>query len=340
MPHALQAGVPNIARDVGRRLATHDWVAVVYGGSFAAALLSVAAPAALQAAALLLFVATAAAILWCRSSNRPSPYQVLAYRSGFVGLVLGSYLMLRWALPLLTGATYDDQLERADRLLFGGHFAAERWLSPGATEVLSAAYLSYFPLLALACLVLVLARGPERADGELVVGLLLAYGVGHGLYALVPAYGPVGPHLSSLSSHGGPVHDAMVDFVQGHGALLDAFPSMHTAAPAVIAAWAFQHRRRLGHLWVPLTTLVASIASSAVLLGWHYVIDIAAGLLLAGASHLVARRIARFEESRRAGRELGAFWPALELEASTAARPRAAAVDDATGTQPSLRLAR
>src|SRR5207245_8291738 len=58
-----------------------------------------------------------------------------------------------------------------------------------------------------------------------------------------------------------------------------AFPSGHTAIAIVVLAMAARYQRRLLY---PLLGMTVSLVVSTVYLRYHYVIDVIAGLLLAG----------------------------------------------------------
>jgi membrane-associated phospholipid phosphatase len=67
------------------------------------------------------------------------------------------------------------------------------------------------------------------------------------------------------------------------------FPSFH-AIWAVLCGYAFSGFRR--SVRIPVYVLAALMLLSTVTTGWHYVIDVLAGLMVAGVSLVIARRLA------------------------------------------------
>jgi membrane-associated phospholipid phosphatase len=77
------------------------------------------------------------------------------------------------------------------------------------------------------------------------------------------------------------------------------FPSFH-AIWAVLCGYAFSGFRR--YIRIPVYVLAALMFLSTVTTGWHYVIDVLAGLLVAVVSLLIARRVAMIGAPRAVGR--------------------------------------
>jgi len=83
-----------------------------------------------------------------------------------------------------------------------------------------------------------------------------------------------------------------------------AFPSLHVALPLTLALWAATRRHRL--LGGALALYAAAVASAVVFLGEHYVIDVIAAALVAGAVWAIdanaaelARAVRRFATALR-----------------------------------------
>lgn len=193
--------------------------------------------------------------------------------------------------PLVEAATtarWDAALAAADRRLFGGFPDAWRgalgrpaWL----TDLASIAYCSYY-VVPLALALAVRARGRPGEFDALVfalVGTLLLSFLG---YFLFPATGPRVPDAEAQAVlGGGAVSRAVRAFLsRAELNLLDAFPSGHTALALV---W-LGHGWRLLPRWRPLLLASsAGIVFATVYLSLHYVLDLCAGALLAGASPLL-----------------------------------------------------
>jgi membrane-associated phospholipid phosphatase len=73
-----------------------------------------------------------------------------------------------------------------------------------------------------------------------------------------------------------------MDFARIHR---DVFPSMHVAISCLVWLYAFRNSRPL--FWL-LSPLILSLWVSTIYLRYHYLVDVAAGLVLAPASFLLA----------------------------------------------------
>jgi membrane-associated phospholipid phosphatase len=294
-----------------RQLAVHDWIAIVYLSMLFAALAMVAAapPLLLRAGALWLVVVVA--IVTSRKLARPSAVRVWLYRAALLGSVLASYLLLADALPVLNAASLDAELQRLDERWFGFGpiLASGPWITPQLTELMSLLYLGYFVVLALVVPPLVLVRR-DYQQAELVLALLFIYCLGQTIYMVVPGYGPVVAFPSGETLPHGFWYDTMLTVVKHGGAQKDVFPSLHTAMPMVVAGWCYRHRERLGLTWLAVAVLGVAIVSAALFLGWHYLVDILAGLALAITAHSLAKPVIVWENERR-GPSDTAVWPSV-----------------------------
>ena len=70
----------------------------------------------------------------------------------------------------------------------------------------------------------------------------------------------------------------------------DCFPSGHTEIPLITLWLAYRFKRRLFWVYLPI---VMGLVCSTVYLRYHYVIDVIAGMALAGIVILLARRVER-----------------------------------------------
>ena len=166
--------------------------------------------------------------------------------------------------------------------------------------------------------------------GEFCLGMLGMFCIGHILYMLVPGYGPVrafADHFHAPLPHG--LWFNMVNgTVSAAGAQMDIFPSIHTAIPTFLTLISYRHRNKLPfrYTWPVLAFFTANIIVATMFLRWHYVIDVVAGLTLAGVSLWAARVLTSYELHRRKSGGLTTNWPRFY--------PRETARDSTPSTRP------
>ena len=223
--------------------------------------------------------------------------------SALIGFYLTymAYRNLKSVVPLLRpGDLFDRQLAVLDRELFAGRDPAELLhavLGTGwSAQVLSSAYVAFIVFLPLTIgLALVFAR-------DLRVGLLyttaqsINWVLGAASYLLVPAVGPIyfAPAAftdlpySEVTRLQGVLLDQRLDFLRDPASntpqSIAAFASLHIAmsfTAALTAQMVGAGRRLRIALWVWFVVTCAG----TIYLGWHYVLDDLAGVLL-GASAL------------------------------------------------------
>lgn len=173
---------------------------------------------------------------------------------------------------IVVGRDFDPLVAGWDAALFPGDWYQVGARLPGlALELAHAAYASYYLLLFVPALVAE-RRRPREVERYLlaVTVALLAH---YALNFLFPVHGPqVRDELAGRGFLFVPVMNAIY-FAFDRGGL--AFPSTHVAASLVAAAFAgrfFPRRRALYALWFAL------IAVSTVVCGYHYPIDVPAGI--------------------------------------------------------------
>jgi membrane-associated phospholipid phosphatase len=181
------------------------------------------------------------------------------------------------------------------------------------TEWFAFFYFGYFFLLALHVIpILFLSRRPHIL-GEFSFGMLFLFTFGHIGYMLVPGYGPYkamsGEFQNAFPS--GMWLDMVMSAVASGGAQKDIFPSLHTAAPTLIALFSFRHRREIPfrYTWPLVAFAAINIIGATMFLRWHYVIDVVAGLTLATTAALVCQVATRWDLARRARENLSPQWP-------------------------------
>jgi hypothetical protein len=259
-------------------------------------------------------------ILWLvrRHGSRASASRALLYRIGILVALLGSFLELQWILPAASGPPVDARLHALDLHMFGVEPAEawDRFVQPATTEWFSFFYYGYFILVAVHVLPALFFGRRETLLIPFGFGFLWLYCVGHIVYTFVPAYGPYA-HLHFdhplVGSLWWPLVKRTVASVDG-SARTDVFPSLHTAGPAFLTLFSFQHRRRspFKYTWLPVAFGATQIIIATMFLRWHYLVDICAGIVLA-VSGIVAGRLALYWDEARVAAGGPAVFPKLEL---------------------------
>jgi membrane-associated phospholipid phosphatase len=186
-------------------------------------------------------------------------------------------------IPWVRPRTFDDLLIRADFRLFGGHHPTvllERFVHPLLTTVLQFAYISYYPMAIVLCVVLFLKKN-ETAFDQAVFGIILCFYLSYIGYMLVPAVGPrfTLAHLQTRDLAAGPLVTAIQETLNAlENTKTDAFPSGHTAVALTTLFYARKSGERV--LTVLLLPAVTGLILSTVYLRYHYVIDVLAGVAL------------------------------------------------------------
>ncbi|MGH7422758.1 MAG: phosphatase PAP2 family protein [Candidatus Methylomirabilales bacterium] len=205
----------------------------------------------------------------------------------FIPILFDSFAdLLPWASPI----ERDPFLIRLDHALLGTHPTVwlEQFSYPVLTEVLTWAYTSYY-FLPLILAVAIYRRGKRGDFDRAVFGLVLCYYLSYVGYFLVPAVGPrfTLAHLQHIDLPGVFLADTIRDtlnilerFKQ------DAFPSGHTAVVLLVLVYARRSLRALFWIFLPM---VVALIFSTVYLRYHYVVDVLAGILLAGLCLVLER---------------------------------------------------
>ncbi len=197
-------------------------------------------------------------------------------------------------IPAIRGTDADAQLARWDFAIWHAHPTVwlERMQSPGLTEFLQIVYTLFIP-----AVLFVAWRFWARREFEefrfyafvIATGFLASY-IG---YFAVPARGPRFElrdlqHVPLQGMFVFGLLQASLDKLES--AAYDCFPSGHTEL--VILAWWGSRRLSKPLSWVYLVYAVCIIFST-VYLRYHYTVDIAAGMLLAGLLILVTPALYR-----------------------------------------------
>jgi hypothetical protein len=223
-----------------------------------------------------------------------------------------AYRNLKSTVPLLRpDELVDRQLADVDRVLFGGSDPAallHGLLGTGvAAEVLAVVYVAFFYFV-MVSLALALVFAPSPQGGILfVTAVSINWALGAASYFLLPALGPIYATPAAFAdlpatgvSH---LQDVLIrqrlEFLadptaggvhQGIG----AFASLHTSIifTAAVAAHLLRLDRRLR---IGLWGLFALTTIATIYLGWHYVVDDLAGMVIGVTALALARGLTGFE---------------------------------------------
>jgi membrane-associated phospholipid phosphatase len=253
-----------------------------------------------------------------------------------------AYRNLKSIVPLLRpGDNFDRQLGDLERGFFGGHDPAallHSLLGTGvAAEVLSVIYVVFIFFLPVS-LALALVFSPDLPGGIFyATALSINWGLGAASYFMLPSMGPVfaAPAgfaelpATEASRLQGLMLDQRADFLRDPAAAdaaqnIAAFASLHISMifTAALAAHMLGLGRRLRiGLWV----LFSLSAISTIYLGWHYVVDDLAGLLIALTALALAYALTGFRPRSERRLRLPKLRPLGSVPVGAAAtRPRTA----------------
>lgn len=228
---------------------------------------------ALLAAALL-----AVALLVRRDGDIPARWFLDFYPMAFIPIV---YESLGTLIPAVRGPSHDEWLVAADRAVFGVDPTVwlERFVWPPLTDLLLLAYSTYyfFPII----VGVLLWRRDRGLARRFIFGLSLAFYLSYAGYFLVPAKGPR-VALASRQTVALEVTPVSRQITRTLNELEhtknDAFPSGHTMITVYCLLVAFRQVRPLFRAWLPVAIL---LVVSTVYCRFHYVVDVAAGIVLA-----------------------------------------------------------
>lgn len=192
---------------------------------------------------------------------------------------------LYWELPQLGGALwadhyFDGTVQRWEQAVFGQQPSmtlASRWSLLPLSELLHAAYVAYYPVI-YALPAILYFQGRSDAFRDSVFALMLSFSLAYLVFILFPVQGPryLFPAPGGAPAQGVfyQLTHAVLETGSSRGA---AFPSSHAAIAAVQAVNAFRHLPRATPL---LAAITVGICLGAVYGGFHYGVDMVAGLAL------------------------------------------------------------
>jgi membrane-associated phospholipid phosphatase len=234
-----------------------------------------------------------------------------------------AYRNLKAVVPLLSDANFDRQLADADRTMFGGHDPAtllHTLLGAGAvTHVFSTAYVAFIVFLPLTIGVALVFSHDLRTGLFYTTAQSINWVLGAASYFLLPSLGPAyadpalfsGLPASEVTHQQSVLKDQRVAFL-AHPAsatpqAIAAFASLHISmsTTALVSSYLLGLRRRVkAALWA----WFALTCGATLYLGWHYLVDDLAGVLVAAAAVAAARGMTGFQLA--AARRLRTAQPA------------------------------
>lgn len=272
----------------GRPSAT-DWTLAAYGAGVALLLTldgAALGPRRLElAAGHALVVALALALAaadrgeegsFFRFAHRWLPVVALAWLYGWAGEMRG----------LVLGGDLDPMVERWDEAIFPGHWHA--WgarLPLPLIELAHAVYFSYYLLLFVPALAA--GRRAAREVDRFLFWLTAAMLAHYAANLVFPVAGPLAARAATMPA--GVVFVPLMDALYGRfdrGGL--AFPSTHVVA-SMVCAW-FAGRVFFPRAATAYALWFAAIAASTVVCGYHYPVDVVAGLVSGGLFVALAAR--------------------------------------------------
>jgi membrane-associated phospholipid phosphatase len=176
----------------------------------------------------------------------------------------------------------DPLLIKMDYLLFNGYptVILEKIMTPFLTDILQAAYSSYY-FLPVTLGIVLKVRAEEKAFDRSLFLIMLCFYLSYIGYMLMPAIGPrfTMNHLQHEDLKGLFITAPLQEMLNRlEGVKRDAFPSGHTAITLTVIylAWRFEKKLFVVFLPVGLALIV-----STVYCRYHYVVDVIGGIVLA-----------------------------------------------------------
>jgi membrane-associated phospholipid phosphatase len=244
--------------------------------------------------------------------ERWTPSRMIAAGGGLLSFYLAylGFRNLKGVLPLLRPELADSRLAAVDRDLFLGHDPAallHSLLGTGAVaHVLSAVYAAFIVFLPLSLAIALVFSSRLSTSLFFATAMSLNWLIGTGSYYLFPSVGPAYadplkfaslPHTEVTRLQAMLLHDR-AGFLRhpdtGIPQAIAAFASLHIAMSFTALALAHMlglGRRVKGALWAWL----GLTAVATVYLGWHYVVDDLAGIVIAVLSLALARLLTAYD---------------------------------------------
>jgi membrane-associated phospholipid phosphatase len=205
----------------------------------------------------------------------PSLFYDLIFPTLCVLLIFDS---LEWLVHYVNPEDIDPILIRLDYLIFRSHptIVLERVMHPLLTDILQIAYSTYY-FIPVSFGIVLLKKNQKSDFNKSLFMILLCFYLSYLGYILMPALGPrfYLDHLQTTGLQGLLVAEPLYDLLNRlEGIKRDAFPSGHTGIAVVVLYLAYQYKRNLFWIYLPI---VSALLFSTVYLRYHYVVDVIAG---------------------------------------------------------------
>jgi len=185
---------------------------------------------------------------------------------------------LEWLVHYVNPEDIDPILIRLDYLIFRNHptVMLERIMNPLLTDILQIAYSTYY-FIPVSFGIVLLRNNQKSEFNKSLFMILLCFYLSYLGYILMPALGPrfYLDHLQTTGLQGLLVAEPLHDLLNRlEGIKRDAFPSGHTGVAVVVLYLAYQYKRKLFWIYLPV---VSALLFSTVYLRYHYVVDVISG---------------------------------------------------------------
>jgi membrane-associated phospholipid phosphatase len=185
---------------------------------------------------------------------------------------------LEWLVHYVNPEDIDPILIRLDYLIFRNHptVMLERIMNPLLTDILQIAYSTYY-FIPVSFGIVLLRNNQKSEFNKSLFMILLCFYLSYLGYILMPALGPrfYLDHLQTTGLQGLLVAEPLHDLLNRlEGIKRDAFPSGHTGVAVVVLYLAYQYKKNLFWIYLPV---VSALLFSTVYLRYHYVVDVIAG---------------------------------------------------------------
>lgn len=188
------------------------------------------------------------------------------------------------------GDGFDAAAIRLEQSLFGAQ-PAQEWAralpSLAVSETLHLAYLAYYPIIY--AVPVLLWRAGRRTDFHAAVfALVLTFVTCFVCYIIVPVAGP--RYFWPSAAPEGFFRDIAVGLLEARSSRGTAFPSSHVAVSVAQSVLAIRY---FGARGAVVAIVTAGLAVGAVYGGFHYAVDVLAGILLGAVTAFGGLRLMR-----------------------------------------------
>jgi hypothetical protein len=222
-------------------------------------------------------------------------------RDSFLALIWVVYFTLTLGFPVTAAARMGMRIPLQDlrfqqwdswmgvRTLDIQAWASTHWLGMIANQ----SYLLLFHFMQFA-IVLPILVGKLRSTHRFVVANLVAFAIGLPLFALLPAVAPWYATQYTNTPGAALCKEVVLLAIRRPGPYIYQYPAGAIGLPSFHAIWAILSVQALWEvriLRIPAFLFATSIVISTVTTGNHYVVDVIAGIALAGVAMFIAERI-------------------------------------------------